>query len=146
MDKKKIEIVVVAIGGIILAALVVQNIGKVVSGHGARTPSAPTIAVAELESIFTPKKAEAEKRREAKDLAWGRDPFVLGGGTAEVSDTIASLKLMGITARGTTKAVAIINNEMVHEGTKIGKFTVVKILQKKVVVTDGKESFELLLE
>ena len=89
-----------------------------------------------------------EIRFEVKESEFGgeRDPFALpdvqGGPTSAVSE----LRLTGITTNGKGKAIAIINENMVSVGGKIGRFTVVNITGSKVVVADEKQSYELKLE
>jgi hypothetical protein len=95
------------------------------------------------EDDFLPKRQEVRKEAKEGNIPWGRDPFVLGEVISGGTETIASLKLMGITTGKKVKPMAIINNDLVFVDSKIGKFTVKKILRDMVVVSDGEKDYEL---
>jgi hypothetical protein len=89
--------------------------------------------------------APASEKKEPEDGGWGRDPFVLHEVAVKV-DSVENLRLMGITSGGNKKPMAVINNELVPVGAKIGKFEVIEISKKGVAVTDGKKIYTLKLE
>ena len=52
---------------------------------------------------------------------------------------------MGVTWRG-ERSTAIINNEVVRVGDKVGNLRVKQILLESVTLTDGREDFVLSIE
>lgn len=144
MDKKKIEIIAVAILAAIFVYFWAGTLTKVTRRTAVTTPaivSGPGMLSTEL--FGTKQPAPVEK---TEGSGWGRDPFALRETSPQEADTIASLKLMGITASDKTKAMAVMNDEIVRVGSKIGKFRVLKINPKSVVVTDGTENYTLKME
>lgn len=160
MDKKKIELIITGILVIIFIFAVSNIIRKArpkmtkssqpssgsVSPAGPPDRSSIISRAGQTGSLFKPKVKELIEEKEGikEEREWGRDPFNLheadqSGGI----DSITSLKLMGITVGEKTKSMAIINNEIVSIGSKIGKFTVLKIAPGKVIVTDGQTNYEL---
>lgn len=120
---------------IVFISVLSNNLRKVRPKISARTPQALTLPAQEVKAI----KEEAVK----KESTWGRDPFTLQEVSSTGIDTIQGLRLMGVTIGERTKSKAIINNEIVSIGSKIGEFKVLSISQDKVVVSDGEKSFEL---
>jgi hypothetical protein len=80
----------------------------------------------------------------ADRLVWGRDPFTLSDFSPEEVSPIQDLQLMGITCSSDTSAYkAIINDEIVTVGSKLGAFTVVEISEHIVKVQDKKGTYDL---
>ena len=153
MDRKtRAEIIAIAVLISIFVLVFAGNMMKIMSrkSGGAGKPAstempAPAAASQGIEPLFRPKAEEQKAQAPEGGLQWGRDPFVLpeaGGGGA---DSIAGLRLMGITTSDKSKPAAIINNELYRIGSRIGKFTVKEILSSKVVVNDGEKDHDLKL-
>jgi hypothetical protein len=140
MDKKKIEMLVIGIGLMALVLLLLNNVKEsaqtkaspILSGQGAGYPALPNVS-----SIS---KASG-KNKESDNLKWGRDPFAL---TQDVEDNTQPLKLMGITM--SDKPMAVIDDEIVSVGKKIGDYKVIRIAKYQVVLNDGKKDVILKLE
>ncbi len=121
----------------------------------ALAPSAPTptdtqlqVAVPESASP-TPSAAKLipdrsverkAQRQRAAALVPGRDPFTSRSMLAEAS----GLYLSGI-LRDPAEPIAIINGQMVFVGDEIGGYRVVEISPHNVSVTDGSETFQLII-
>jgi len=146
MDKKqKKEIIIMAVGAVILGLLLANNLGKV----KVKTASSTVGDIAD--KVFqkaAPKKEVPRKDIADTDTQWGRDPFTLHetGGGGEGGEYVSGLTLVGITEGAGIMPSAIINDEIVKEGSKIGKFTVLSIKKDRVTVTDGKDKLELLID
>ena len=63
-----------------------------------------------------------------------------------MSSYVSGLTLVGITEGVGIMPSAIINDEIVKEGSKIGRFTVLSIKKDRVTVTDGKDKIELIID
>lgn len=144
MDKKKIEIIGVAVLAAAFIYMWAGTIAKV--RHAVVTPPAAVSvpAIIPNQGLFGVKQAPVVKKTQG--VGWGRDPFVLRDTSPQDADTIAGLKLMGITVSDNMKAMAVINNEIVKVGSRIGRFRVLKIAAKSVIVTDGRENYTLKME
>lgn len=81
-----------------------------------------------------------QKRAKTSYGSWGGNPFVL----QLSSRTITKLVLNGIVWDKVTPR-AIISNDIVRIGDKIGNNTVVDIKQDRVILNDGTSNFELRL-
>ena len=84
--------------------------------------------------------SRAQQHRRADTLAWGRDPFHPAGS----SSTVGGLPLSGILWDATTP-MAIINGQMMQIGETIDEFRVMEILPDHVSVTDGAQTYQLLI-
>lgn len=154
MDKKKTELIATGVLILIFIGVLTNSIIKIKAKSP--RPAASGSPVSSVESMpqenpqVRPEHALSPKHTSSKDAAkrtdpvWGRDPFVREESVISADAGVSSLKLMGITAGG-SKSMAIINNEIVNTGSRIGKFTVIKIVKDRVVLTDGSENFELIL-
>lgn len=98
-----------------------------------------------LHDIKVFKGQVSEPKKEEREVKWGRDPFVLQEASQGAVDSVASLKLMGIITGTNSKPKAIINNEILSVGSKLGKFTLKGISKNKVVVSDGEKDYDLNL-
>lgn len=81
-----------------------------------------------------------QKRAKTSYNSWGGNPFIL----QLSSKTITKLILNGIVWDKVTPR-AIISNDIVRIGDKIGNNTVVDIKQDRVILNDGTSNFELRL-
>lgn len=141
MDKKKIEIIAVVILIIIFVFILFNSFSKVRKKTTAPRAYAPA-QVMPARAVVPQVKAEGKV---PKKHTWGRDPFTdLMVQTPTTSST--SLRLMGILGTDESNFKAIINDEFVSKGAKIGNLTVLRISSKSVVLTDGNRNFELKLE
>jgi len=147
MDRKKIELIITVCLVVILALVFTTNLRKVRQKMPATKGQTLAAPPHKIEPLFPARKEEKKMGPgEAEELSWGRDPFTLQEITSADVNSVENLKLMGITVGKGTRPIAIINNEMVSAGSKIGKFTVVNILPDKVVVTDGEKNYDLVMK
>lgn len=147
MDKKRLEL----IAGVVLVLVFIFILSMSLARFKLKTPSSikkeasvQTAAGLKTKPSFKAKKEKGHE--EKKGLPWGRDPFVLEESVQGAEGTIGNLRLMGITVGDKTKSMAIINDEIASVGSKIGKFTVLKIYQDLVVVTDGENNYDLKMK
>jgi len=142
MDKKKIELIAAAVLVIIFVLLLLQAAGK----GRAKGAAAPKISVSakseDALSLFPQKQERVKDAYGGEKLGWGRDPFSLETMAGEAG----ALHLMGITVIDAKHSKAIINNEIVSVGSKIGAYTVIKIQPNKVIVSDGQKECELIIQ
>lgn len=104
------------------------------------------LGIAAIFSDATPVIAEKDIARERRAkrssfTSWGRNPFSLYRGPAT---TISGLALSGV-LWDENAPTAIVNEEIVGIGDKIGIYTVVDIQKDKVILTDGTKNYELNL-
>lgn len=90
--------------------------------------------------------ASAKKHVNVRPASWDRDPFVMGEALPGEHASVTSLLLKGIVTEGAKPPKAIINDEIVTVGSAIECFRVTRITDGKVIVTDGKEDFELSIQ
>ncbi len=148
MDKKKLEIIVIIILALVFIFILAGSFKKTRSKmpSAEQKTSQAILPEQEITPLFATRHEKSmEKTKDNKELAWGRDPFMLHDIGTGVVDTVENLKLMGITVGKNTKSMAIINDEIVSVGSKIGKFKIVSIMSNKVVVTDGEKNYDLKL-
>jgi len=146
MDKKKLEIAAAAILIIIFVLILIGSLKK--TGQKMPVPSkavSPALLPANIKPIAETKN---EKKPDVKDeeTDLGRDPFALPEVKRGPASAVSGLNLAGITTNGAGKAIAIINENMVSVGGKIGYFTVVDITSNRVILTDGTQNYELTLK
>ncbi|MBN2453476.1 MAG: hypothetical protein JXB40_04365 [Candidatus Omnitrophica bacterium] len=71
-----------------------------------------------------------------------RDPFMPPDTMAEITDVNSQISLTGIiTSHNENKA--LINDQILPVGSRIGKFRIKEILKDTVIITDGKEEIKL---
>lgn len=141
MDKKRQQLILAAVLVAVFGLLLVWKLGifdLLRKSPAPRTP--PAAAPARPPESVRP----VPPAQTAPDPGWGRDPFVREEFAAGAASTAANLRLMGITTGATAKA--IINNEIVGVGGKVGDCTVTKITKNEVVVNDGTADYTLTLE
>lgn len=144
MEKKKIELIIIGCLVLVFLFTFTNSIARMKPKKTvkAQAPSTGPQSIQRQETLFKIRQEEKVEIEEGK-LSWGRDPFVLQGGGGGEIDTAENLKLMGITGGKNTNLVAIINDQLVSIGSKVGKFRILKILPNKVIVTDGEKDYEL---
>ena len=115
-----------------------------VTARTEQTPEAQTLpegspGVVKIERETSENKVKAQ--RERLSLSWGRDPFVLSGGTTQVGKrgiSLGGLSLNGVSWRGEV-GVAIVNDFIVKEGDVFEGYKAIKILKKGIILEkDGK--------
>lgn len=142
MEKKRLELVVTGILVLILAGLVIKTmVGK----DKTVSSSLQVRRVDEFEIMATSKGAQKNDKVESedKDVAWGRDPFILVRPDAPVS-TSGNLELNGI-IWDDAKPYVIINGEVLRAGDFLGNNMVVYIGRTSVIMDNGTEQIELKL-
>lgn len=146
MDKKKLELVIAGILIVVFVVMLANAFAKV-RQKAARVPAVQRPddgAASPLSRLVAIRTKETKRAAVARTIPWGRDPFVLEESGPVQASAIGSLRLMGITVgQKNGKPHAIINDEIVSVGSRIGAFTVVNILPTKVVVTDGEKEYDL---
>ncbi len=151
MGKKKIEIIAAVALIVAFIFILSGSLKKVLPAFRRAHPritAAGVSAPEKVKSLFDVDiaKKEIKAELEERESGYERDPFALSEISEGPVSAIADLKLTGITTNNKGRMIAIMNQDMVSAGDKIGHFTVVDITAKKVVVTDGKQNFELNLE
>lgn len=151
MGKKKIEIIAAVALIVAFIFILSGSLKKVLPAFRRahlRVTASGVSAPERVKSLFDVDIAKKEIKSELEERASGyeRDPFALPENSEGPVSAIADLKLTGITTNNKGRMIAIMNQDMVSAGDKIAHFTVVDITAKKVVVTDGKQNFELKLE
>jgi len=119
--------------------------------NGAATV-APTAAVAPTQAASTPVASAVggagaggtpRIKREPMPFAnWGRDPFLQIHRGAEDVTALSTLKLGGISVRGTDR-YALINSQITHIGDAVGGLTVARIEKDFVLLTRGGQTYTL---
>ncbi len=142
MERKKIEIIAVAMLLVIFALVLLGSIKP--KGRPNKSQTAAGYGPGKVEPLFKNKAQEVKK--EEPFMEWGRDPFVREEAVTLRMDTVSNLKLMGIISGEGKKARAIINDRMVSVGSKIGKFTVIRISATSVILKDGEKNIELNIQ
>lgn len=135
MEKQKVEIIITGVAVVLFIVLFTSTLAK--RTKKAVTETAENLPVSE---VVPP---EVTKPISAKEIEWGRDPFVKAPERKEKEGTIG-LTLEGI-IWDETNPQAIINNEIVTIGDKINGLEVVEIKKDEVTLTDGKTQHKLEL-
>ena len=81
---------------------------------------------------------------ETKDLSLKRDPFFSSLITSSASMTISDVTLSGI-LWDATAPLAMLDENPVSIGGKVGQYTVIDIQKDRVILTDGEKNYELRL-
>ncbi len=106
-------------------------------------PSVPSPGPAPVSSSSSLHTSEIAKGVKSRFQDWARDPFAAGGDKTTEAE-IPGLSLNGI-AWDSKKPQAIINGQIVSEGSVIDDYTVVKIQPTVVTLSNGNANFELKL-
>ena len=139
LDKKqRTELIITGISVIFLIFLVIGNTQKAQKKKASMITTGKTVASSLLAPIsFEEKEIEESVIKEG----WGRDPFLFG------ASTMTSFGLEGLLLNGIVwdkeNPYAIINNDVVKIGDKIGDITVVEINEESVVMEEDGEQHTL---
>ncbi|MFC1666752.1 hypothetical protein ACFL0P_02605 [Candidatus Omnitrophota bacterium] len=142
LDKKqKTELIITAIGIVILIFLVISNMQKI-QKEKKTTMEMSKLAVSSLLVPISIEEAEL-KGADIKE-EWRRDPFSFAG------STMASPALDGILLNGIVwdkeYPYAIINDDVVKVEDRIGDMRVVEITEKSVILEQDGERYTLELK
>jgi hypothetical protein len=83
--------------------------------------------------------AAAVQGRRTEFAEWGRNPFMF---TKTAGETLSEFSLNGV-LWDTENPKAIINGRIVGVGDNVREYTVIEIMQNKVILSDGARDFEL---
>jgi hypothetical protein len=89
------------------------------------------------ENLANTSSVKAQQAQLEEKLAWGRDPFSGSSGSSTFGLTLSGIMW------DAANPIAIINGSPVRAGEFVGKFQVKEILQDKVLLSDGVNSFEI---
>ncbi len=148
-DRKIIE--KIALPALVLVFIIMfGNMANKTGILGRKPPPAPVPKISAglmgpgLGEVKAPEAAK--KKAPPGDIGWGRDPFLPYEASFQEADSIQNLRLMGITSSLDKKTYsAIINDELVQIGSRVGKFELISIKKDRVIVKDDKARYELKL-
>lgn len=138
-NKKTLIAIILCIGAVI------SLIYGITAGPKAKRQTAPISEVISQDKAVSPARhIIPTKRRAAKTdfVSWSRNPFVPKRASAK--KVVTKFILNGI-MWDKENPLAIINDEVVKIGAKIGENTVVDIKEDGVILNDGINNFELRL-
>lgn len=147
MDKKKIQIAITAALVIVLILVSINNADRIKKKISpvSLPAAAPAAELASQQSGGAPavlKEQSQAKYTEAAKLEWMRDPFSDKIYLSEKGEI--DLKLSGILWDEKNPS-AIISDKVVTEGDTVGKYTVLKIKEERVILNDGIKNVELII-
>ncbi|PIP68653.1 MAG: hypothetical protein CO035_05090 [Candidatus Omnitrophica bacterium CG_4_9_14_0_2_um_filter_42_8] len=135
--KKRIELAVTGISVVILIFLVTSHMSKPGSGKGVSKNEAYHTSESAMTIVSEPESWDK--------LRWGRDPFLLDASTNSIQEQdVEDLALNGIMS-DKQNPYAIINNDVVKLGDKVGGMTVIEINENNVVLDENGERHTLEL-
>ena len=138
-DKK---IVILTVLGIAAVFSLIYGITAPPKGRRSFSPEATKVSASRVHEALSGGAVSTERRtRKTKFTSWGRDPFNPKIGSAAAH---SDLVLQGILSHA-GKPQAIINNDIIEVGDKIGRNTVVDIGKNAVILESGEEKFTLKL-
>jgi hypothetical protein len=160
MQKKKdiIEVIITGVLILVLLSLAINTVKRTKQAKRLKIePYSAVLKKDEFRKKTSQEKSPAKEARrpdkeiykkleeETKNLKLKRDPFILGPviSTEEISPS--GLSITGI-LWDRENPIAIINDNIVRIGDKIGTNNVVDIKQDSVILNDGIKNFELNLE
>ena len=104
----------------------------------------PVISI-ELSTILSD-KPPSRKTGKTISIVSSAQPFLSPDVTAKKADIVLSgIRLSGILSKG-GKPTAIINNQVVGIGSKIGKRSVLEIREDSVILQEGKDKYTLMIQ
>ncbi len=152
MEKKdKIQLVITGILIIVLIVILASGLGKNrKKKRKSRSASRPAAsAQTSISSSPTPPSAFHDLQDKAQDIELVRDPFTLKKIEAEEEDPeggkSVKLILVGI-SWDPEYPKAIINGKIVQKGSQLDRYTVIDVLRDRVLLSDGTEKIELMLD
>lgn len=135
-SKKRIELTVTGIGVVILIFLVTSHMSKSGGSKGVSKNEVYHTSESAMTSVTEPESWDK--------LRWGRDPFLLDASTNAQEEGVEDLSLNGIMP-DKQNPYAIINNEVVKLGDKVGGMTVIEINENSVVLDENGQRHTLEL-
>jgi len=140
MKKQQIELIVTGVALTIFIILIATTFFKPKREPSVAEELLKPMTVDELQFIFTQKEETDREKEEKERLPWGRDPFGLEVPAEEE-------ERFGLTLNGIIwdeeSPYAVINEEVVASGGRVGAYTVVEIREDSVVLDSGSERVEL---
>ena len=141
MKKRRMEIILI----LFLIAIFVLLISRAVLMFNRAHRAKPKAPVGLLGREVGNQPDTFNKIQQDEKLEWSRDPFsgkiyVDKNGTSEID-----LSLSGILWDEKTPR-ALIGNEIVKQGSMIGKYMVVRIDKNRVILNDGTKDMELTIK
>ncbi len=137
MDKKKIQIAITAVLVIVLILVSINSCHRI-----KKKLSPVSLPAAAPAAVLAPQQSGGAPYTEAAKLEWMRDPFSDKIYLSEKGEI--DLKLSGILWDEKNPS-AIISDKVVTEGDTIGKYTVLKIKEERVILNDGIKNVELII-
>jgi len=150
MDKQKKEIIITGVLALVFVFTLANSIRKIKARYSpAARPVVQSMPGKAQVSVppESPKQEDAAllKNIEKEQLDWIRDPFSGKIYFSKEEGAAVDLSLTGI-VWDELKPRALINSDIVQEGSTIGQFRVLKIYKDKVVLEQGAKTFELRLK
>jgi hypothetical protein len=150
MEKKRLEIYI-TLGLVVILILAVAN--SIRAYHKRfKKASYPSVAsttfivssMAVKDATSLVQVPSSKGLSDTEELGWSRDPFS-GKIYFERSKSNVRLELKGILwdEKGSR---ALIGNEIVQEGDKVGQYTILKINKNSIIISDGTKNTELELD
>ena len=132
MDKKKLLLGVLAVAAILVWI------------HGLSTASRHRARQGESgqKDVFPLSGLQGRQAARTAYKEWGRNPFSVSRAAAP---GVTGMQLGGIIYDG-KQAYALINDQIIHVGERIGENKVTEIKQDRVILNDGSKDIELKLE
>ncbi|MDO8603292.1 MAG: hypothetical protein Q7O04_05540 [Candidatus Omnitrophota bacterium] len=127
-SKKRIELTITGIGVIILIFLITSHMSKPGAGKGVSKNETYHASESAMMAVSEPRSWD--------ELRWSRDPFLLDASTNTQEQSAEDLVLNGIMP-DKQNPYAIINNEVVKLGDKVGGMTVIEINENNVVLDEN---------
>lgn len=132
MDKKKLILVILAI-----VAIPVW-----IHGLSATSRNRSRAMMSSQKNALPSSDLEGRQAARSAYKDWGRNPF---SASRAASGGVAGMQLGGI-IYDAKQAYALINDQIVHVGERIGENRVVEIKQDRVILNDGSKDIELKLQ
>jgi len=145
MAKDQIQITIIIVGLVGLAAIVTNNMKSKKIKQSVAQPDAASVVIDSGVKV-TAKLPVAdsnvlENQKKRAEAPWGRDPF--SSDTYKSGQVSSELKLQGISYRQDNVGYAFINNEIVKQGDAIAGYEVEEVLKDRVLLKKGGQSFYL---
>ena len=141
MTRQRLQAAVLILLVGVMVAVYAKSFRSTVRHPGGAEPApASAVSVSSPGVLLERSEQRTAQRARAAELAWHRDPFTRGASVGLVS----GLALSGI-LWDANAPMAIINGQMVHVGEELEGYRVTEITQDRVSVTDGHQTFQLLI-
>ena len=139
-NKKLIVLIILGMGAIFSLIYGIVTPSKARRVASQRSPDIRKQPVPAVENVDAP-AVGGSRRTSFSD--WGRDPFS-SGPAASAPANVFDMVLTGI-LWDDSSPLAMIDDNPVAAGDKIGDYTVVEIKKDRVILNDGTKDFELIL-